>query len=144
MKFIAVVFGVCAIVVAVYAGVESSEVNTELSLMPPGDESETLAMECALCHFEFYLDFQESTHSSKQVFCSSCHGEAKRHREVENNDVKPDVHFRTEKREQTIERLCTVCHGDTVMSFKQGQHQEAPAPEEGDAADCTVCHDPHK
>ena len=132
------------IIVALYAGTETIQMETELPLMPPGDDSEALAMECALCHFEFYLDFQEAVHKEKQVFCPSCHGSAKSHREIENNDVKPEVNFRTEDRDQKVEVLCSACHQSTVKDFRTGQHQEAPAPDEAEAADCTVCHDPHK
>ncbi len=123
---------------------QDEKMKTDLSLMAPSEEAAELAQECALCHFDFFLGFLGSTHNAKEVSCPVCHGESKGHREAENNDVKPSLHFRTKDRKKKVENLCLACHAKTVEQVRAGSHNEAPRPDAAQPAECIPCHDPHK
>lgn len=91
---------------------------------------------CKSCHSDMKRGITMNQHASKGIACTTCHGEAKQHRE--DSSVRDFIDYKNKKQGDANNKACLSCHGKNqkMMNWEGSAHQT------GDVA-CASCHTVH-
>jgi len=95
--------------------------------------------DCAECHETINASWSISDHVT--VTCENCHGGTKEHIELASSDLEAPLAI------SDARDLCFFCHAELDArppDFPQVEVATHSAPEDGQAAPCASCHNPHQ